>query len=46
MPVRAGLDVIELVNDGIELGDPGLGAWIKTLLARPIERLIAKSAAA
>ncbi len=38
-----GIDVIQLVHDGVELGDPRLGARIELLFARSIERLIAEA---
>src|SRR6185295_6443090 len=37
------LDVIELVNDGVELRNPRVGARVEALLPRTIERLIAEA---
>src|SRR6185369_8204516 len=38
-----GIDVIQLVDDGVELRHPRFGAGIKTLLPRSIQRLIAEA---
>ena len=43
MPDLVGIDVIELVDDGIELGHPVGGTRIEIPLARPFERLIAEA---
>src|SRR5262249_44069992 len=42
-PLELRIDVIELMNDGIEFGDPRLGARVEALLPRSVERLITEA---
>src|SRR5262245_38228550 len=42
-PIQLGIDVIQLVDDGIQLRDPRIGARIQMFLAGSIERLIAEA---